>query len=127
MWSALEIPTEHSAIEYEDRQADHGPARQGTGRGVAAFLEKRPPLHELSAGAARSPIVSNAQSARQDDGHQAGERPRGEPPPATNSTASAATAAAARSSRSHPSVRGRDVPGEVERDRPPHRRDALHH
>jgi enoyl-CoA hydratase len=42
MWSALEIPSERAAIEYEDRQqimALHGLA---PGEAVAAFLEKRP-------------------------------------------------------------------------------------
>ena len=42
MWSALEIPSEQAAIEYEDRQqimATHGVAPQ---EAVAAFLEKRP-------------------------------------------------------------------------------------
>jgi enoyl-CoA hydratase len=42
MWSALEIPTEQAAIEYEDRQqmmALHGRAPP---EAVSAFLEKRP-------------------------------------------------------------------------------------
>src|SRR4051812_11085796 len=42
MWSALEIASEQSAIEYEDRQqimATHGLAPR---EGVSAFLEKRP-------------------------------------------------------------------------------------
>jgi hypothetical protein len=42
MWSALEIPSERAAIEYEDRQqimATHGVAPP---EAVAAFLEKRP-------------------------------------------------------------------------------------
>ena len=42
MWSALEIPSERAAIEYEDRQqimALHGAAPP---EAVAAFLEKRP-------------------------------------------------------------------------------------
>ncbi|MDQ3935791.1 MAG: enoyl-CoA hydratase-related protein [Actinomycetota bacterium] len=42
MWSALEIPSERAAIEYEDRQqimALHGNA---PAEAVAAFLEKRP-------------------------------------------------------------------------------------
>jgi enoyl-CoA hydratase len=41
MWSALEIPSEQAAIEYEDRQqimATHGVA---LGEAVSAFLEKR--------------------------------------------------------------------------------------
>jgi enoyl-CoA hydratase len=42
MWSALEIPSEQTAIEYEDRQqimAVHGKA---PAEAVSAFLEKRP-------------------------------------------------------------------------------------
>jgi enoyl-CoA hydratase len=42
MWSALEIPSERAAIEYEDRQqimALHGTAPP---EAVTAFLEKRP-------------------------------------------------------------------------------------
>ena len=42
MWSALEIPSEQAAIEYEDRQqimAVHGKA---PAEAVSAFLEKRP-------------------------------------------------------------------------------------
>ena len=42
MWSALEIPSERAAIEYEDRQqimATHGVAPP---EAIAAFLEKRP-------------------------------------------------------------------------------------
>ena len=42
MWSALEIPSERAAIEYEDRQqimALHGAA---PAEAVTAFLEKRP-------------------------------------------------------------------------------------
>jgi enoyl-CoA hydratase len=42
MWSALEIPSEAAAIEYEDRQqimAIHGSA---PGEAVSAYLEKRP-------------------------------------------------------------------------------------
>jgi enoyl-CoA hydratase len=41
MWSALEIPSAHAAVEYEDRQqimALHGAAPQ---EAVSAFLEKR--------------------------------------------------------------------------------------
>jgi enoyl-CoA hydratase len=41
MWSALEIPSEQAAVEYEDRQqimATHGVA---LGEAVSAFLEKR--------------------------------------------------------------------------------------
>ena len=42
MWTALELPSERAAIEYEDRQqvmASHSPA---IAEAVAAFLEKRP-------------------------------------------------------------------------------------
>jgi hypothetical protein len=42
MWTALELPSEQAAIEYEDRQqimAIHGTA---TREAVSAFLEKRP-------------------------------------------------------------------------------------
>jgi enoyl-CoA hydratase len=42
MWSALEVPSEQAAVQYEDRQqimATHGAAPP---EAVAAFLEKRP-------------------------------------------------------------------------------------
>ena len=42
MWTALEIPSEQAAIEYEDRQqimAMHGVAPP---EAIGAFLEKRP-------------------------------------------------------------------------------------
>jgi enoyl-CoA hydratase len=42
MWTALEIPSEQAAVEYEDRQqimAIHGTAMQ---EAIGAFLEKRP-------------------------------------------------------------------------------------
>ena len=42
MWSALEIPSERAAVEYEDRQqimAVHGAAPP---EAISAFLEKRP-------------------------------------------------------------------------------------
>jgi enoyl-CoA hydratase len=42
MWSALEIPSQQAAVEYEDRQqimAVHG---QAMGEAIGAFLEKRP-------------------------------------------------------------------------------------
>jgi enoyl-CoA hydratase len=42
MWSALEIPSEQAAVEYEDRQqimALHGTA---PAEAIAAYLEKRP-------------------------------------------------------------------------------------
>jgi enoyl-CoA hydratase/carnithine racemase len=42
MWTALELPSEQAAVEYEDRQqimAVHGTA---LGEAVSAFLEKRP-------------------------------------------------------------------------------------
>jgi hypothetical protein len=41
MWTALELPSERAAVEYEDRQqimALHGQAPQ---EAVSAFLEKR--------------------------------------------------------------------------------------
>ena len=46
MWSALEMPSEHVAVEYEDRQqmsAIHSPA---VAEAVSAFLEKRPAAFE---------------------------------------------------------------------------------
>jgi enoyl-CoA hydratase len=42
MWTALELPSERAAIEYEDRQqimATHGAAPP---EAIAAFLDKRP-------------------------------------------------------------------------------------
>jgi len=41
MWAALEIPSQQTAVEYEDRQqimAVHG---QAMGEAISAFLEKR--------------------------------------------------------------------------------------
>jgi enoyl-CoA hydratase len=43
MWTALEIPSEQAAVEYEDRQqimATHGAA---VPEAISAFLQKRPP------------------------------------------------------------------------------------
>lgn len=42
MWSALEIPSEQTAIQYEDRQQIMGTFGQALPEAVAAFLEKRP-------------------------------------------------------------------------------------
>jgi enoyl-CoA hydratase len=42
MWSALEIPSEQAAIEYEDRQQIMSTFGQALPEAVSAFLEKRP-------------------------------------------------------------------------------------
>jgi enoyl-CoA hydratase/carnithine racemase len=42
MWSALEIPSEQAAVEYEDRQQIMATFGQAPPEAVAAFLEKRP-------------------------------------------------------------------------------------
>jgi enoyl-CoA hydratase len=42
MWSALEIPSEQAAIEYEDRQQIMATMGAAPPEAVAAFLEKRP-------------------------------------------------------------------------------------
>jgi enoyl-CoA hydratase len=42
MWTALEIPSERAAIEYEDRQQIMSTFGQAPPEAVAAFLEKRP-------------------------------------------------------------------------------------
>jgi len=42
MWSALEIPSERAAIEYEDRQQIMATFGEAPPEAVAAFLEKRP-------------------------------------------------------------------------------------
>jgi enoyl-CoA hydratase len=42
MWSALEIPSEQAAIEYEDRQQIMSTFGQAVPEAIAAFLEKRP-------------------------------------------------------------------------------------
>jgi enoyl-CoA hydratase len=42
MWSALEIPAEQAAVEYEDRQQIMATFGQAVPEAVAAFLEKRP-------------------------------------------------------------------------------------
>jgi enoyl-CoA hydratase len=42
MWSALEIPSEQAAIEYEDRQQIMATFSNGVPEAVGAFLEKRP-------------------------------------------------------------------------------------
>jgi len=42
MWSALEIPSERAAVEYEDRQQIMATFSNGLPEAVGAFLEKRP-------------------------------------------------------------------------------------
>ena len=42
MWSALEIPSEQAAVEYEDRQQIMATFSRGLPEAVGAFLEKRP-------------------------------------------------------------------------------------
>jgi enoyl-CoA hydratase len=42
MWSALEIPSEQAAVEYEDRQQIMATFGSAPPEAVAAFLEKRP-------------------------------------------------------------------------------------
>jgi enoyl-CoA hydratase len=42
MWTALEIPSQHAAIEYEDRQQIMSLHGQAPPEAVSAFLEKRP-------------------------------------------------------------------------------------
>jgi enoyl-CoA hydratase/carnithine racemase len=42
MWSALEIPSEQAAIEYEDRQQIMSTFGRAVPEAVSAFLEKRP-------------------------------------------------------------------------------------
>ena len=42
MWSALEIPSEQAAIEYEDRQQIMSTFGAAPPEAIAAFLEKRP-------------------------------------------------------------------------------------
>jgi len=42
MWTALEIPSERTAVEYEDRQQIMATFGQAPPEAVAAFLEKRP-------------------------------------------------------------------------------------
>jgi enoyl-CoA hydratase/carnithine racemase len=42
MWAALEIPSERTAVEYEDRQQIMATFGQAPPEAVAAFLEKRP-------------------------------------------------------------------------------------
>ena len=45
MWSALEVPSEQTAIEYEDRQQIMMVQSGAMQEAVAAFLEKRPANH----------------------------------------------------------------------------------
>ncbi len=42
MWSALEIPSEHAAVEYEDRQQIMATFSNAVPEAAGAFLEKRP-------------------------------------------------------------------------------------
>ncbi len=42
MWSALEIPSEHAAIEYEDRQQIMATFGNAVPEAIGAFLDKRP-------------------------------------------------------------------------------------
>ena len=42
MWSALEIPSQQAAVEYEDRQQIMATFSKGLPEAVSAFLEKRP-------------------------------------------------------------------------------------
>jgi enoyl-CoA hydratase len=42
MWAALEIPSEHAAIEYEDRQQIMSTFGRAVPEAVEAFLQKRP-------------------------------------------------------------------------------------
>ncbi|MGO9320144.1 MAG: enoyl-CoA hydratase/isomerase family protein, partial [Solirubrobacteraceae bacterium] len=42
IWSALEIPSERAAVEYEDRQQIMATFSNGVPEAVGAFLEKRP-------------------------------------------------------------------------------------
>jgi hypothetical protein len=41
MWSALELPSQQSAIEYEDRQQIMGTFGRAPAEAVDAFLHKR--------------------------------------------------------------------------------------
>jgi enoyl-CoA hydratase len=42
IWTALELPSEQAAVEYEDRQQIMGTFGQAPPEAIAAFLEKRP-------------------------------------------------------------------------------------
>jgi enoyl-CoA hydratase len=42
IWTALELPSEQAAVEYEDRQQIVGTFGQAPPEAIAAFLEKRP-------------------------------------------------------------------------------------
>ena len=42
MWTALEIPSEHAAVQFEDRQQIMATFGQAPPEAIAAFLEKRP-------------------------------------------------------------------------------------
>ncbi len=43
MWTALEIPSERAAVQFEDRQQIMATFGQAPPEAIAAFLEKRPP------------------------------------------------------------------------------------
>jgi enoyl-CoA hydratase len=43
MWAALEIPSQQTAIEYEDRQQIMATFGRAVPEAVGAFLEKRSP------------------------------------------------------------------------------------
>jgi enoyl-CoA hydratase len=42
MWAALEIPSEQTAVEYEDRQQIMATFGRAVPEAIGAFLEKRP-------------------------------------------------------------------------------------
>jgi enoyl-CoA hydratase len=42
MWSALEIPSQQTAVEYEDRQQILALQGAAPGEAISAYLEKRP-------------------------------------------------------------------------------------
>jgi enoyl-CoA hydratase len=42
MWTALELPSEQAAVEYEDRQQIMATFGEATPEAIGAFLEKRP-------------------------------------------------------------------------------------
>jgi hypothetical protein len=46
MWSALEIPSQQTAVEYEDRQQIMATFSNGVPEAAGAFLEKRPASFE---------------------------------------------------------------------------------
>jgi enoyl-CoA hydratase len=42
MWTALEIPSEQAAVEYEDRQQIMSTFGRAVPEAIGAFLQKRP-------------------------------------------------------------------------------------